>query len=126
MFSKQITTDVFTDIISSQTSITGTVNFSGVLKVQGKVNGNITSTGSKDTIHCDVTGDITSTSLTSHHLILAGKVKTDLIQSNGVLRILKTAKIEDATIEYARLEIEPGAYIHNCKLVHKADQNSKK
>lgn len=122
MFNRKLTSDSFTNLIAEGTVIDGNVTFAGVMKIQGVVNGNISSNvvekKSVDCITIDMSGKVTSDAMTSTNMIIAGTVVSKKIWAEDTLRILKTAKINGAVIYYRTLEMEPGAVLHECQLKH--------
>jgi cytoskeletal protein CcmA (bactofilin family) len=117
MFNRKLKTDSFTDIISENTIVNGPITFSGVLKIQGNVDGPIVS-GLESTIIVDDTGKVIGDIRTTN-IVISGYVKGDIIWAEDTLRIMASATIESgATIYYRRLEVEPGAVLHDCQLKH--------
>lgn len=120
MFKRKLSSDVFTNLIAAGTVISGTVEFTGVIKIEGTVNGDLIqgvvqdNKNLTDCIILESTGKITSSTIKAHDMILSGEIVTKTVHAEDTLRILSSAKISDATIYYRNLEIEPGAIIHNC------------
>lgn len=124
LFDRKLKTDAFTSLIAHSTLINGTLNFSGIIKIQGVVEGDVIRSTTSDTEKCedciivDESGKITSQEMSAQDIIIAGKVFSKKIQAEGTLRVLKNAEINNATIYYRTLEIEPGALLNSCQLKH--------
>lgn len=125
MFNRKLTSDSFSNLIAEGSTIDGKVQFTGIIKIQGTVNGDIICNvpqGDKakldDCIIVDKSGVVTSDSMTSSNMIISGKVTSKKIWAENTLRILKTANIRGALIYYRTLEMEPGAMLHECQLKH--------
>jgi len=120
LFKRKLSSDVFTNLIANGTRISGTVEFTGVIKVEGTIEGDViqgvqeAGKVSKDCIILESTGKITSETIKAFDMILGGEVNTKTIWVEDTLRVLASAKISNATIYHRNLEIEPGASIHNC------------
>ena len=120
-FKRKLDSDVFTNLVAHGTRIAGTVEFTGVIKVEGNIEGDViqgveveNGKVTKDCIILTHAGKITSERIKSFDMILGGEVNTKTIWVEDTLRILSSAKISNATIYHRNLEIEPGASIHNC------------
>jgi len=122
MFSKKLSNDAFSNLIAHGTQISGAVRFSGILKIQGIVDGDIICQAQEDntkqefTVTVDKDGVVNSNEVKCQNAIIGGKVSTQKLWVESTLRVLKTAKIEGALIYYRTLEIEPGAVLHNCQM----------
>ena len=123
-FSRKLTTDNFTNLIGVETVVTGDIFFNGVLKIEGVVNGNIkgngpsTKSGFDECLIVDAVGLVESESIEAANVVIAGDVKAKKIVALGTLRVMNTATIIGAEISYKNLEIEPGAKLHDCRLLH--------
>jgi cytoskeletal protein CcmA (bactofilin family) len=124
-FKRTLSTDSFTNLIAAGTEINGAVNFTGVIQVEGTVKGDILrnavepgakSKNNSDVIHVTKTGNVSSALLSANCIVIAGEVTSKKIWAEDTLRISSTAKVFGATLYYRRLEIEPGANIHDCIL----------
>lgn len=130
MFNKKLSTDAFTNLISEGTCINGTVNFTGIIKIQGTVDGDVmcgdepTTGDTPSQIIVDTAGVVNSHSMQSHHMVIAGNVTSKNIACSGIMRILHTAVISGATIQYSTLEIEPGAILDKCQMEHMSNTSN--
>jgi cytoskeletal protein CcmA (bactofilin family) len=125
MFNKKLKTDAFTNLIAEGTIISGAVRFTGIIKIQGTVKGDvlrsITDPNEKKATDCiivDESGEVEMEEMMANDIIIGGKVTTKKIWAEGTIRILKNANIRGAVILYRTLEIEPGAMMHECELKH--------
>jgi cytoskeletal protein CcmA (bactofilin family) len=126
MFNKKLNADAFTNLIAYGTTINGTVEFSGIIKIQGSVQGDVVrSVGGydgknspKDCIFVDGAGVVNSVTIEAHDIIIGGIVTSKTVKTEGTVRILKSATVTGADIYYRTLEIEPGARLHDCRLHH--------
>ena len=122
LFNKKLNADSFTNLIAEGTSIEGRVNFSGTIKIQGLVKGDIFGASldqkNNDCLIVDKTGEVTSDMVKIGDAIIAGTISCKELRVEGTLRALSSAKISGATIYYRTLEIEPGALITGCQLYH--------
>lgn len=116
LFKKQPDFDSFTSLIAEGTEFTGNIKFSGTLKIQGKVIGEIHNSENDSCIVIAESGVVHSSAMNSQNIIISGLVQSNTIHADQVLRILKGAEIQGATIFYRSLEIEPGAKLHGCTL----------
>ena len=120
MFKKKFNSESFTDLISANTKIDGSINFSGVLKIQGQVNGSIVSLAAESEQHgiiIDRAGSVSSTVVRATNIEIAGLVNSKEIEGKNV-KILSTGTVVNATITYQFLTVEPGAKLIDCKLVY--------
>lgn len=123
-FKRTLSTDSFTNLIAAGTEINGAVNFTGVIQIEGTVKGDIlrnavdpnSKAKSNDVIHVTKTGNVSSALLSAKNVVIFGEVTSKKIWADDTLRIGKTAKVYGAVLYYRRLEIEPGANIHDCIL----------
>ena len=127
MFSKRLSMDSFTNLVSEGTIINGNVSFIGIIKIQGTVTGDIFAMAGdmKDCIIIDKTGSVTSDKIQSTDAIISGNVSSQVIWVEDTLRVLSGARITHADIYYRNLEIEPGAIIHESNLIHLDHVSSK-
>ena len=123
-FKRKLAIDSFTNLVAENTQINGTVNFSGVIQIEGMVSGDVISPitvegkPNEDCINVTETGMVSSDKMQATNIVIGGQVKSKTIWAEDTLRILDTAKIEDAVLYYRHLEIAPDAQIHNCQLKH--------
>lgn len=121
MFKRKLGTDAFTNLIAQQSEINGTVSFSGIIKIQGVVKGDILShveASLDDAIIVDNMGSVQSDLMKASNVVIAGAVFSKCIHAENTLRLLATAKMHGATVYYRTLEIEPGALLDNCQMKH--------
>jgi cytoskeletal protein CcmA (bactofilin family) len=127
IFSKKTTSSLpFTNLIASGTNISGNVVFSGTIKIQGSVSGDVLSSSSDETgimedgIIVDGEGaSVTSDDMRAPNITISkAVVKCKKIWCERSLSILSGAIIEGATIYYRNLNIEDGARLHECVLKH--------
>ena len=117
---RKLPTDSFSNLIAYGTSVTGTIIFTGVLRIEGSVNGDVIAQADDSADDCAIVGlmgNVKSDKINARNIVIAGVVSSPNIYALGTIRILKTARIVDATITCDTLEIEQGALLHNCKLV---------
>ncbi len=108
-------------LIGEQTQITGNLQFSGGLRIDGKVHGDITAEGEGATLILSERGEV-SGNIQVPHLIMNGRVKGNVRSSE---RVELQAKAEiTGDITYKSLEMALGATI-NGSLVHEADKGHK-
>ena len=127
MFKKKLTDDSFTNLISEGTRIHGDIIFNGILKVEGEINADI-NCESKEISNANSfittsTSKISGNVLSSPNAIIGGVCNTLSIYVTGTLRILKTAVINNANINYDILEIETGAILNNCQMIHSKSED---
>ncbi len=110
-------------LIGAGTRIEGNIQFSGGLRVDGEINGNIIAApGQTSTLvlseHGKVTGEINVT-----HLVINGTVSGP-VRASEYLELLGKAKII-GDVQYGTMEIHLGATISG-KLTHLSDQGAEK
>jgi cytoskeletal protein CcmA (bactofilin family) len=110
-------------LIGAETSIDGNISFSGGLRVDGKVNGNIIAAPGKPSTlvlseHGRVNGEINAT-----HLVVNGTVEGPVCAAEYLELQGKAKVIGD--IHYKTLEIQLGAIVEG-RLIHLSDVVSDK
>ena len=110
-------------LIGAGTSINGNLSFSGGLRVDGEVNGNIiAATGKPSTLvlseHGRVNGEINVT-----HLVVNGVVEGP-VRASEYLELQSKAKVV-GDVHYKTLEIQLGAIVEG-RLIHLAEAVSDK
>jgi cytoskeletal protein CcmA (bactofilin family) len=110
-------------LIGAEARIDGNISFSGGLRVDGEINGNlIAAPGKPSTLvlseHGRVTGEISVT-----HLVLNGVVEGP-VSASEYLELQSKAKVT-GNVHYKSLEIQLGAIVEG-RLVHLADAVSDK
>ena len=124
MFKKKNALNEFTNLVAQGTTVSGTVSFTGTIKIQGNVEGDlITMTDAndlkkQDRIIVDDGGSVTSSEIRAYDIVIAGNVSSNKIYAEETVAVLSTAIIKNATIYYRTLEIESGAVLNNCELHH--------
>ena len=110
-------------LIGAETRIDGNLSFSGGLRVDGEVNGNVIATPSKPSTlvlseHGRITGEINAT-----HLVVNGEMEGPVCATE-YLELQSKAKVV-GDIHYKTLEIHLGAIVEG-RLIHLADAVSDK
>ncbi|MCK5708387.1 MAG: polymer-forming cytoskeletal protein [Candidatus Aureabacteria bacterium] len=96
-------------IISSDAVFKGTIKFKGILRIDGKFQGDIISQG---TLYIGKTGDVKA-SIKAESVIIEGKVNGNIIADNRV-ELRSSAKLF-GDIKASRLAIEEGvSFVGNC------------
>jgi cytoskeletal protein CcmA (bactofilin family) len=113
MFSRKLKTDSFSSLIAEGTFVEGQVSFTGVLKVQGNIAGDVIrkTTENKECLIIDTTGMCASKEVNAYDIVVAGCLRCEKLWVENTLRVLKSATINADVIYYRTLEIEPGAKI---------------
>ncbi|MDD5299255.1 MAG: polymer-forming cytoskeletal protein [Gallionella sp.] len=104
-------------LIGAGTTIEGNLNFSGGMRIDGHVNGNVIATHGKPSTlvlseHARVTGDVTVT-----HLVVNGTISGP-VSASEYLELQGKAKVT-GDVHYKTLEIQLGAIIEG-RLIHSA------
>lgn len=113
MFSKkeQIDTTKIDTIVGKDTVINGTIEAKGVLRVEGKVIGQLNTEG--DIIVAG--GGLLEAEIKCRNISIAGTIRGN-IESTGVLEIEASGKLQ-GDISVAKLAIDDGAVFHGaCKM----------
>lgn len=110
-------------LIGAETRIEGSISFTGGLRVDGEVNGNvIAAPGKPSTVvlseHGHIKGEISAT-----HLMLGGVVEGS-VHSAEYLELQSKAKVT-GDVQYKTLEIQLGAIVKG-RLIHLTDDVSDK
>lgn len=131
MFSRRLTCDNFTNLIAPRTTVSGNVYYDGVLKVQGTISGSVLREAPHDgdkqpefTIIIDNSGLVSSKTVSCKNAIIKGKLAAQELRVEDTLRVHSGAEVKCVKIYYRTLEIEPGALLHDCQLIH-LDHTSK-
>ncbi len=107
-------------LIGEQTEIKGDVVFNGGLRVDGKIQGNVTAQAEGSTLILSERGHITG-NVQVPHLIINGTIKGN-VRSNGRIELQAKAEITGDMV-YKSLEMALGATL-NGNLVHEADKEA--
>lgn len=127
MFTRKLTCDNFTNLIAPKTAISGNVYYDGVLKVQGTISGAVLReakhfegdyNANEFTVIIDDGGLVFSRVVSCKNAIIKGKLHANELRVDQTLRIHAKAELRCAKIYYRFLEIEPGAVLHDCQLIH--------
>lgn len=110
-------------LIGAQTRVDGNISFTGGLRVDGEVNGNvIAQAGSPGTLvlseHGRIRGEISAT-----HLVANGLIEGP-VQASEYLELQSKARVK-SQVSYKTLEIHLGAIVEG-RLVHLAEAVSDK
>lgn len=117
MFSKKVSKpqNRIDSLIGSGTTIEGDLNFTGGMRIDGQVNGNvIAAPGKPSTLvlseHARVDGEVNVT-----HLVVNGAI-TGPVNASEYLELQSKAKV-NGDVHYKTLEIQLGAIVEGC-LIH--------
>lgn len=121
IFKRKLVTDHFTNLVAEGTEINGSLSFSGVIQIGGVVRGDVISTheddkSGNDCVYVIRSGEVFSDLIKASNIVIDGFVSSKAVHATNVLRIGKKARISNAELSYLTLEIEEGAYLHNCRL----------
>ena len=102
-------------LIGANTAIGGDLNFSGGLRIDGQVNGNVIATEGKPSTlvlseHAQVTGEVNVT-----HLVVNGTINGSVTASE-YLELQSKAKVS-GDVHYKTIEIQLGAIVEG-RLLH--------
>jgi len=106
-------------LISEQTQITGNLAFSGGLRVDGKVYGDIIAEGDGSTLILSERGTVTG-NIRAPHLIINGMVKGNVFSTESIELQAKAEITGD--ISYKSLEMALGATV-NGGLLHETEKS---
>lgn len=109
-------------LIGEQTTITGNLVFSGGLRIDGKVHGDITAHGEGSTLILSERGEVVG-NMRVPHLIINGSIKGNVHSAECVELQAKAEITGDMT--YKTLEMALGATV-NGSLIHEADKSTPK
>ena len=127
LFKKKLSADSYTSLLAEKVTIFGRVTFSGTLRIEGTVDGDLIPFDNPKELKGEyaiilgATGQINANFVRCTDAIIAGALKTKKLVVHGTLRLEKTAKRTGVSIFYSQLEIEQGAYISDCHLTNIAD-----
>ncbi|MDO8464353.1 MAG: polymer-forming cytoskeletal protein [Gallionella sp.] len=104
-------------LIGVGTTIEGNINFSGGMRIDGNINGNVIATQGKPSTlvlseHGRVTGEVTVT-----HLVVNGTISGP-VSASEYLELQGKAKV-NGDVHYKTLEIQLGAIVEG-RLIHSA------
>ena len=110
-------------LIGANTAIGGDLNFSGGLRIDGQVNGNVIATEGKPSTlvlseHAQVTGEVNVT-----HLVVNGTINGSVTASE-YLELQSKAKVS-GDVHYKTIEIQLGAIVEGRLLHSNAGEDDK-
>jgi cytoskeletal protein CcmA (bactofilin family) len=101
-------------LIGAGTTLTGNISFSGGLRVDGEIHGNVTATGEQSTLvvseHARIEGEVSVA-----HLVINGIIAGPVI-STGFLELQAKARVS-GNIQYNSIEIHLGAVVEG-SMIH--------
>ncbi|MHB1514071.1 bactofilin family protein [Acidiferrobacter sp.] len=109
-------------LVGEQTTITGNLVFSGGLRIDGKVHGDITAQGEGSTLILSERGAVIG-NMRAPHLVINGSIKGNVHSTECVELQAKAEITGDMT--YKTLEMALGATV-NGSLIHEAEKSSPK
>lgn len=112
-----------TALIASGLTIHGNITYTGELNIEGRVFGSLIPSVEDDgqgrNINVAEGALVQGKGLAAKNLNVGGKIECQTITITDLAKISKSAHIVNATIYFHTLEIEKGANLENCTLVHK-------
>jgi len=102
-------------LIARNTAIEGRVSFTGMLTIEGRVDGDVMSTEEKDSIVRVTADGKVQGEIRAPDVIINGHVQGDVFASGQL--VLASDAIVDGNVHYNLIEMEKGAQI-NGKMVH--------
>ena len=110
-------------LIGANTIIGGDLNFSGGLRIDGQVNGNVIATPGKPSTlvlseHARVNGEVSVT-----HLVINGTISGS-VSASDYLELQSKAKVT-GDVHYKTLEIQLGAIVDG-RLIHNNSESEEK
>ena len=117
MFSKAKTQSRIESLVGSATRIDGNISFTGGLRVDGEIHGNVTATGNEPSTlviseHARIEGEITAS-----HLLVNGTVLGPL-RCIDFLELQSKARVT-GDVEYNTIEMHLGAVVDG-RLIHQS------
>ncbi len=109
-------------LIGEQTQITGNLTFTGGLRIDGKVHGDVSAQGEGSTLILSERGEVIG-NIRVPHLIINGTIKGNVFSSECVELQAKAEITGDMT--YKSLEMALGATV-NGSLIHEAEKGAPK
>ncbi|HUW98848.1 MAG TPA: polymer-forming cytoskeletal protein [Acidiferrobacter sp.] len=107
-------------LVGEQTQITGNLTFSGGLRIDGKIQGDITAQGDDSTLILSERGEIVG-NMHVPHLIINGTIKGN-VRSTERVELQAKAKIT-GDMTYKTLEMALGATVDG-SLIHDVEKDS--
>lgn len=109
-------------LIARNTTIEGTVKFTGALTIEGKVIGDVVSESDKDSVVRITSDGRVSGDVRSRDVIINGHVKGNVYASGQL--VFASDAVVDGNVYYNLIEIEKGARIKGNIVHSSASQNS--
>lgn len=111
LFQKKYDPSKFDSLISQELTVTGDLDFSGALLVDGKVIGKVRSDDvNESAITVGKQGEIKASTINAHFIVIEGSITSDEIHGDDVT-FKSSAVIKSSKIFYKKLRIEDGAII---------------
>ena len=110
-------------LIGAGTEIEGNISFSGGLRIDGQVRGNITSAGDQPGMLVISEQAAVEGEIRVHHVMVNGQVKGP-IYADQTLELQPKANVS-GDVHYQKLEMQMGAVVQG-RLVYEADSQSDK
>lgn len=105
-------------LIGQKSTIKGDLTFSGLMHVDGSIEGSIVSLTENDTLIISETGQISGT-VKSGNMVINGTVEGD-ITATGKIEVASKARI-NGNIYYVNIEMETGSQV-NGKLIYQGGE----
>lgn len=105
-------------LIGKNTSIKGDLTFTGLMHIDGSVEGSIISSTENDTLTISESGNISGT-IKSGNLLINGTVEGD-ITASGKIEVASKARV-NGNIYYVNIEMETGSQV-NGKLIYQGGE----
>jgi cytoskeletal protein CcmA (bactofilin family) len=130
---KRPNADGFTSVISHEMTIEGNILYHGTVLIQGTVRGDIMPLSHDEhdrasptdehgcAIILDEGSKVTAAMVEATDMTVGGELIANKVHVRGVLFIRRTAVIKCTKLYYDKLEVEPGAVIHDTTLIQLAN-----
>ena len=105
-------------LIGQKSTIKGDLTFSGVMHVDGSIEGSIVSLTENDTLIISETGQVSGT-VKSGNMVINGTVEGD-ITATGKIEVASKARV-NGNIYYVNIEMETGSQV-NGKLIYQGGE----
>lgn len=105
-------------LIGQNSNIKGDITFTGLMHIDGSIEGSIISTTENDTVIISETGRVSGT-VKSGNLIINGLVEGD-ITASGKIEVASKARV-NGNIYYVNIEMEAGSQV-NGKLIYQGGE----
>jgi cytoskeletal protein CcmA (bactofilin family) len=109
-------------LLGKNTSIKGDISFSGILVLDGSIDGSLVGSKNDDVLTINETGMITG-KIQVANIIVNGTVKGDIIAS-GKIEVASKAVIE-GNVYYKNIEMETGSKINGQLIYQEAEKAAK-